>query len=249
MGRLDWAIGGLIAGLVLGVVSALAVVLTEGRFGGAGLMRRLYDRVGPALFGARSEADTWRALLAALDLRGGERLLDVGTAIGDLPRTLAAQPNGPRLALGIDWSPRMLATAAEVARSRGLTERTGFVVADARSPLPFPNGVFDVVICFGVLETVRRPEPVLAELVRVLAPDGTLVLSRYRGWATRTGALSLEWYRARLAPAGLDDLRVVPCRHRQDAVLARARVRVAPPAEAAPQAKVAPPAPTAAPVE
>ena len=45
------------------------------------------------------------------------------------------------------------------------------VAADAES-LPFPGGVFTRVECDAVLEHVRHPERVLAEIHRVLAPGG-----------------------------------------------------------------------------
>ena len=45
------------------------------------------------------------------------------------------------------------------------------VVADAHN-LPFPSGLFQRVECDAVLEHVRRPELVIREIERVLAPGG-----------------------------------------------------------------------------
>jgi SAM-dependent methyltransferase len=45
------------------------------------------------------------------------------------------------------------------------------VAADAEQ-LPFPDGVFQRVECDAVLEHVRKPERVIAEIRRVLAPGG-----------------------------------------------------------------------------
>ncbi len=45
------------------------------------------------------------------------------------------------------------------------------VAADAEQ-LPFPSGLFQRVECDAVLEHVRRPESVMAEIARVLAPGG-----------------------------------------------------------------------------
>jgi len=50
------------------------------------------------------------------------------------------------------------------------------MVADAQA-LPFPDNSFGVVICREVLEHVKDPKQVLAELYRVLQPGGTLLLS------------------------------------------------------------------------
>ena len=49
------------------------------------------------------------------------------------------------------------------------------VAADAES-LPFPGNLFQRVECDAVLEHVRRPEQVMAEIARVLAPGGYLHL-------------------------------------------------------------------------
>ncbi|HJT87507.1 MAG TPA: methyltransferase domain-containing protein [Bryobacteraceae bacterium] len=45
------------------------------------------------------------------------------------------------------------------------------IAADAEQ-LPFPSGLFQRVECDAVLEHVRRPECVLSEIARVLAPGG-----------------------------------------------------------------------------
>jgi SAM-dependent methyltransferase len=42
-------------------------------------------------------------------------------------------------------------------------------------PLPFPPSSFDVVVCTEVLEHLRFPDQALAEIRRVLRPDGRLV--------------------------------------------------------------------------
>jgi SAM-dependent methyltransferase len=49
------------------------------------------------------------------------------------------------------------------------------VWADAEEPLPFEDASFDVVVAGEFLEHVREPEAVVAEVRRVLRPDGTFV--------------------------------------------------------------------------
>jgi SAM-dependent methyltransferase len=51
-----------------------------------------------------------------------------------------------------------------------------FHVADVTS-LPFEDGSFDLIVSFETIEHVPEPERVLAELRRVLAADGLLVIS------------------------------------------------------------------------
>lgn len=207
--------------VVAGLLIALFVLLTDGRYFGKRLIYWVYDRAGPAIFSARSEEEQWRSLFASVGLEGDGRLLDVGTAAGDLPLSVATRPGFAGQAVGVDWSPRMIEAAREEARRRGLGDRVRFDVVDVREGLPFAAAAFDVVVCLGLLETLPGPARVLAELRRVLRGDGVIVLSLYRGWAARPVALSLAWYEQHLGSLGFDELRVVPCRAHHDVVIAR----------------------------
>ncbi|MBN1978287.1 MAG: class I SAM-dependent methyltransferase [Anaerolineae bacterium] len=186
----------------------LFVLVTDGRYFGKRLTYWVYDFVGPVVFSARSEAKQWHALLVSIDLRGSESILDVGTAAGDLPLSIAGSPDFQGQAVGVDWSPRMIEAARREASRRGLEGRARFEVVDVRKGLPFAAGEFDVVFCLGLLETLPEPERVLEELKRVLKLDGVMVLS-------------LEWYEQHLGTLGLGDLKVVPCRGHHDVVIAR----------------------------
>jgi ubiquinone/menaquinone biosynthesis C-methylase UbiE len=210
-------------GWVILAIAVLVILLTEGRYFGKGLLRWVYDRAGPAMFGARSEAAQWRRLIERLGLCTEARVLDVGTAVGDLPLTVAARPGFRGQAVGVDWSPRMIDRANREAQRRALHDRVTFRVVDIRQGLPFEDGSFDVVFCLGLLESLPRPGQALAGLARVLAPGGTMVLSLYqRGWSSKVAVLSLSWYERHLDALGLDSIEVAPCRRSQDAIIARA---------------------------
>ncbi len=214
---MEWVL--VVAAIVLG--AALFAVLTDGRYFGKPLVRWLYDRIGPAVFGRTSEAGRWAELAERVGLRGDEAVLDVGTAVGDLPLSIAGLEGFAGRVVGADWSPRMMAAANAEAADRGLAHRATFEAHDARQPLPFADGEFDVVFCLGLLETLPRPEELMRELVRVRRPGGALVVSLYQGWSARTVALSLDWYREQLASLGIEQLQVAPCRHHHDVVIAR----------------------------
>jgi ubiquinone/menaquinone biosynthesis C-methylase UbiE len=207
--------------IVVGLTAVLFVLATDGRYFGKRLVYWFYDRFGPAVFSTRSEAAQWRALVESLELRGDESILDVGTAIGDLPLSVARMPDFRGRVVGIDWSPRMMDAAQEEARRQGLEGRVRFEVVDVREGLPFAAGEFDVVVCLGLLETLPSAEGVLQELRRVLKEDGVMALSLYRRLAATSAALSLEWYESHLRALGLGDLRVVPLRGHHDVVIAR----------------------------
>ena len=101
-----------------------------------------------------------RALLAALSRLHG-RVLDIGCA----DRHLAAlMPPGSEY-IGLDYPETAI----------GMYHTRPDVFADARG-LPFPKASVQGVIFKDVLEHVRGPETVLAEISRVLEQGGTLML-------------------------------------------------------------------------
>jgi SAM-dependent methyltransferase len=94
------------------------------------------------------------------------RTLEVGCGSARLSCFLAMA--GYRT-VGLDSSVPALELARRnyaVANARGL-----FVVGDGLG-LPFPDGVFDVVLSTGLLEHFPDPAPIVAEMVRVLRPAG-----------------------------------------------------------------------------
>ena len=209
----------LVASLALFYV--LLAILTDGRYFGKWLMHWVYDRIGPSIFKARSESGQWLELVEGLELRGDEMILDVGTANGDLPLTIATVPGFHGQVTGVDWSKQMMAVARKEALERSIADRVNFQVADVRDGLPFDESKFDVIFCLGLLETLPQPEQILKEFKRVLTADGVMVLSLYKGWSATSVALSYDWYERHLTALGFQELRIAPCRRSQDVVIAR----------------------------
>ncbi len=114
---------------------------------------------------------------AILDLAGdvtGRRILDVGCGAG--PLAAALRERGA-LVTGVDSSAKML----ELARQR-LGEGPALLVADLADPLPFPDNTFDDVIACLVLHYLEDWTAPLAELRRVLAPGGRLIVAVNHPW-------------------------------------------------------------------
>lgn len=108
---------------------------------------------------------------------GGRTVLDI--ACGSGYGGLILRQGGARLVLGIDLSAEGLA----LARSQ---RRDGFVLAQADGTrLPLADASVDVVTSFETVEHVHDPGRFIAELRRVLRPDGTLVLSTPNALVTR----------------------------------------------------------------
>jgi ubiquinone/menaquinone biosynthesis C-methylase UbiE len=114
---------------------------------------------------------------AILELAGevaGRRILDVGCGAGPL---LAALRERGALVTGVDSSAKML----ELARAR-LGDGPVLLPADLADPLPFPDGAFDDVIACLVLHYLEDWKAPLAELRRVLAPGGRLIVAVNHPW-------------------------------------------------------------------
>jgi SAM-dependent methyltransferase len=111
------------------------------------------------------------AFAAALRLRPGERVLDLGSGPGRLARRLADQGPAGRVC-GVDISEPRLAQARTLAAGRAPLH---WLKADATA-LPLAGGAFDAAIATQVLESVAEVDTALAELHHVLRPQGRLVV-------------------------------------------------------------------------
>lgn len=129
---------------------------------------------------ARLNADMEHAGVELLGLRGDERALEIGygpgTGIGAL---LAALPDG-RVA-GIDPSPVMCRQASrQASRRAGAAKRVDLRIGEVSS-LPWPDDAFDGILAVNTAQFWPDPAADVAEVLRVLAPGGRVVI------ALRTG--------------------------------------------------------------
>ena len=116
---------------------------------------------------------TGEALCEAVDLRSGERVLDV--ACGNGNEALAAARRFARVT-GVDYVPALLARAGSRAAADGLPIELREGDAEA---LPFPDGAFDVVLStFGVMFAPDQ-ERAARELVRVCRHGGRIGLASW----------------------------------------------------------------------
>ncbi len=166
--------------------------------------------------------DKLRYLPELVDFGGfaGQRLLEVGCGIGT---DLARFAGGGAIVTGLDLSQ----TAIDLATTNfaGLGLRGDLRVADGEA-LPFPDASFDVVYGHGVLQYAVRPDRLVAEAHRVLAPGGQAIFMVYNriSWLnglSKVMKVALEHedapvlrkytiaeFRALLAPFA--DVRIVP---------------------------------------
>ena len=104
----------------------------------------------------------------------GKTVLDIGC--GAAGKSIYYASLGARRVVGMDVIERYREEATELARRKGYGDRFEFVCADAAST-GFSDGEFDTVIMNDAVEHVARPEAVLRECLRLLAPGGRLYLN------------------------------------------------------------------------
>jgi len=168
---------------------------------------RVRDDTAYAEILANWDAAFYAKFTAALrpEVAGG-RVLDVGCGVGQVVAQLAAD--------GVDaWGVDV--AEANIAKSRAHTDRCLWYDG---TRLPFPDGHFAGVGALNVLEHVEAPEDFIADVVRVTAPGGKVVLSspnflRALGWRDyhpRMRGLGNKWRNFRALADRRRQMRVCP---------------------------------------
>lgn len=116
-------------------------------------------RTSTFVFGGDERASAFRDLVGG----PGRRVLDLGCRFGALTRAYAEGNH----VTGVDVDREALAQAAKL----GIETRW----ADVEEPLPFEDASFDVVVAGELVEHLREPERLVAEIRRVLRPGGRFV--------------------------------------------------------------------------
>ena len=111
-------------------------------------------------------------IAAKLNLRAGQRVLDIGSGWGGLTLHLA-ETRGVRVT-GLTLSKEQLRVAAQWAQERGLAEQASFQVQDYREH----RGQYDRIVSVGMFEHVGRRNMgrFFKAIRRLLAPEGIALL-------------------------------------------------------------------------
>ena len=131
---------------------------------------RRYAAVYDAVFGPVLQPGR-KAVVQALRVRPGERVLEVGVGTG---LSLPLYPRDVQIT-GIDVSREMLDKARRRVARRRLTNVEALLEMDAEQ-MSFPDASFDKVVAMYVVSVVERPARLLEELHRVCRPAGEIFL-------------------------------------------------------------------------
>jgi ubiquinone/menaquinone biosynthesis C-methylase UbiE len=135
---------------------------------------------------------------------GDERALDAGTGAGTLALALAPLV---REVVGVDVVPELLERAR-----RGAPANATFVDGDA-TKLPFEDGSFDLSCCRRTLHHIARPERAVAELTRVTAPGGRVLVDDQIAPVDPLAALELDRFERARDPSHTRTLPDIDLRH------------------------------------
>jgi phosphatidylethanolamine/phosphatidyl-N-methylethanolamine N-methyltransferase len=131
---------------------------------------RRYASVYDAVFGPVLQPGR-KAVVQALGLRPGDRVLEVGVGTG---LSLPLYPRDVRIT-GIDVSREMLEKARRRVSRRRLANVDALLEMDAER-MSFPDASFDKIVAMYVVSVVERPDKLLEELHRVCRPHGEIYL-------------------------------------------------------------------------
>ncbi|PNY27165.1 methyltransferase [Tolypocladium capitatum] len=134
---------------------------------------------------------TWRTALNSAahllpHLKAGMRVLDIGCGPGTITVDLAGYVPGGHVT-GLERVGDILAQARGLAEEKGVAN-VDFVEGDANA-LDYADDSFDVVVCHQVLQHVKDPVGILAEMRRVTKPGGVVA-------ARESDYGSFAWYPA-----------------------------------------------------
>jgi len=142
---------------------------------------KLFNRL---IWGSGYDIDYTEMALSYLPSRFNGILLDVPVGTGVFTESLYARYPGATI-IGVDYSMGMLQVARKRFEKRGLNN-VYLVRADV-SNLPLAGGSVDIMLSMAGLHAFPDKQTAVAEMRRVLRPDGSLVASCYiKGDSRRT---------------------------------------------------------------
>lgn len=115
-----------------------------------------------------------RRSIEKLDVKSGQRILEIGPGNGKFVSEIL-ETDRSLYYTGIDYSEEMTRAASDINQRYTASGRARFLTGEA-DDLPFDDGTFHHVMTVNTVYFWENPEEVLAEIRRVLKPEGQLVI-------------------------------------------------------------------------
>lgn len=145
-------------------------------------------------------------VLQAAGIEAGETVLDVGAGTGFWTEPLARLVGPTGRVVAVDVEPIMLDEVRTLVARRSLTNVE--VVQSDDASIPLGDGMADLIVLGFVLHEPNDLDAFLAEIVRLLKPDGRVLVIEWQDHPTDAGPpleyrVSAEEARAMLGATGL----------------------------------------------
>ena len=127
-----------------------------------------------AMFKVRDWLRPRSEILAEVEIQPGDRVLDYGCGPGGYVLATAKLVGEAGMVYALDVHPLAIRKVQDIIRKHRLAN-VKTIHSDCRTGLP--DDSLDVVLLYDVLHSLDDPHVVLAELRRVLKPDGILSLN------------------------------------------------------------------------
>jgi len=135
-----------------------------------------------------SERRLVRCLGHSLDELQGKKVLEVGSGAGRFTELLLRHCEA---LVSVDYSDAVEANM----RNCSSMQRPYLLLQADVTELPFPPGLFDVVVCLGVIQHTPSPERTIEKLAEQVRPGGILCIDHYiaEGWSKVGRYLTLAY--------------------------------------------------------
>jgi ubiquinone/menaquinone biosynthesis C-methylase UbiE len=147
-------------------------------------------------------------LLEILGLKSGDRVADVGCGTGYFARRMAGRVAPGGIIYAEDIQPQMLERVRQRAAEDGISNIETILGTETDPKLP--AGGIDLILLVDVYHEFQKPQEMLANLGKALAPGGRVALVEYRlegetaRHVNRDHRMSVEQVLAEWTPAGFE---------------------------------------------
>jgi demethylmenaquinone methyltransferase/2-methoxy-6-polyprenyl-1,4-benzoquinol methylase len=165
-------------------------------------VRRVFDSVAPKYdvmndLMSMGLHRVWKAYTVMVaNLKEGDRALDIAGGTGDLALAFSRKVGKTGQVVHTDINEAMLSTGRNRLLDAGVSLPT--VVCDAEQ-LPFPDNYFDVVSMALGLRNMTHKDVAIAEMNRVLKPNGKLLVLEFSKVAAPLEKV-YDWYSFKILP-------------------------------------------------